>query len=568
MKTEKLRLIEKLFRPILLVCLLVFLVSGCMAPPLPPTPIEETPGAIMEKQIKSQKPPEPKDLAPIATIQPQMATEEEFPWESKDFSIQVVNEPMGNVLLALAQAANLNLILGKDVDRNEPVSVQINKLPLKTALDSLLSVHDYFYEIEGGILRIQGFKTAIYHIDYPLVYNNPTSKTGGDVLGGGSGGGSGSGGQSPGSGGTSGSIGSLAGSTLSGEFTIEVEVEDEDHLDIWKQVEEALKPGMQNRSGGALLSPDGKAQVNRMSGTVLVTDRPSRLELVERFIDRINTSLRRQVIIEAKIIEVILNKGHEWGINWSYIEKNFLHAGLFAVQQSLSAGANAFRVGFIDTKGNETGEVILDALATQGNVNILSSPRLNVLNNQSALISVGRIIPYLDFQIGSTVSRGVSGDIPIIDSVPVIARTLEGVTLGITPQVSADGVTKLHIVPIITEQTGTRTISIAQDSTTNPTPILLADGDNGDNGNDGTQNNTRSVDIPVFSIRETDTMVSVRDNETIVIGGLISENTKDATRKVPLLGDIPYLGALFTHQQRETTKNELVILLTTTVITQ
>jgi MSHA type pilus biogenesis protein MshL len=297
-----------------------------------------------------------------------------------------------------------------------------------------------------------------------------------------------------------------------------------------------------------------------MSGVIVVTDRPSRLEIVERFIDRINESLRRQVIIEAKIVEVILNKGNEWGINWNYLQKNFLNTGIFGISQTLSEGANAFRIGFVDQTGNDTGEVILDALATQGNVNILSSPRLNVLNNQSALISVGQIIPYLDFQIGSTVSRGIGGDIPIIDSVPIIARTLEGVTLGITPQISADGVTTLHIVPIITEQTGNRTISLALDTSTSPP--------DDENGDDGSQNATKSVDIPVFSVREADTIVRVRDNETIIIGGLISENTKDNVRKVPILGDIPYLGALFTHQQRETIKSELVILLTTTVVTE
>ena len=322
MKTKRIRLIEKLFRPILPVCLLLFLASGCMPPKVPPKPIEESPKTIMEKQIRPQKPSEPKSLAPIATIQPQMATENEFPYESKDFSIQVINEPIGNVLLALAQAANLNLILGKDIDRDEPIYVQINNLPIKTALDTLLSVHDYFYEIKGGILRIQALKSVMFHIDYPLVYTKANSETGGDVLGGGGGGsGGGGGGQSSGQ---SGSIASLAGSSLAGEFTIEVEVEDEEHLDVWKQVEAALKPAQQNQAGGGLLSRDGTTQINRMSGVIMVTDRPSRLEIVERFIDRINESLRRQVIIEAKSVEVILAKGNEWGINWSYLQKNFL----------------------------------------------------------------------------------------------------------------------------------------------------------------------------------------------------------------------------------------------------
>jgi len=560
LKTAKFRIIVKQIYPILTACLLAALMGACMPPMEPPKPVEESPQAIMEKAIRPPRRQTPEDLTPISTIQPQMAMENQFPYENNEFSIQVVNEPMGNVLLALAQAANLNLILSKDVDRNEPVSIKINKLPLKTALDNLLSVHDYYYEIRDGILRIQALKTAIFHIDYPLVYNNPKSETGGDILGGQSGGG-----------GSSSGMSSVSSSSLTGEFTIEVEVEDEEHLDIWKQVEAALQPRGGNQAGGAILTSDAKVQINRMSGVIVVTDRPSGLELVEDFIDRINRSLRRQVIIEAKIVEVILDKGHEWGVNWNYVQQKFLDDTIFAAYQSLSPGANAFKIGLVDNTGTQTGEVLLDALATQGNVNMLSSPRLNVLNNQSALISVGRIIPYIDYQVVTSEGETQGGGaITNIQSVPVIARTLEGITLGITPQISADGVATLHIVPIITEQTGSRTISVSQNTTyTEDDQTQNNENDTTDDGGSGNENNnSTSVNVPVFSIRESDTMVSVKNNETIVIGGLISESTKDNVRKVPILGDIPYLGMLFTHQERLTIKNELVILLTTTVVTQ
>ena len=123
-------------------------------------------------------------------------------------------------------------------------------------------------------------------------------------------------------------------------------------------------------------------------------------------------------------------------------------------------------------------------------------------------------------------------------SEPTIARTLEGVTLGITPQISDDGVTTLHIVPIITEQTGSRVLSVMNED----------------------------FDVPVFSVRESDTMVKVADRQTIVMGGLIQEKTDDSIRKIPILGDVPVLKALFSQQSRETSKTELVILLTTTVL--
>jgi len=193
------------------------------------------------------------------------------------------------------------------------------------------------------------------------------------------------------------------------------------------------------------------------------------------------------------------------------------------------------------------GEAFLHALATNGKVNMLSSPRLNVINNQSAFINVGRIVPFLDFKIGESTSGGTGGvsERTTIDSVPVISRFNEGVSLGITPQIDDDGATVLHIVPIVTEQTGTEAIEVP--STTIGGESVIAN-------------------IPVISVRESDTVVRVADRTTIVIGGLISEKTGDTIKKVPLLGDIPYVNWLFSHQSRQNKKTELVILLTTTVV--
>ncbi|MBW1751100.1 MAG: hypothetical protein JRJ37_10480 [Deltaproteobacteria bacterium] len=493
------------------------------------------------------------DLAPISPLAPQLAVEAAFPFENKLFSISVIDYPLGDVLLNLANAADLNLILSKDVDRLEPVSVNFNNIPLKTALDTIISIHDYYYTIDKNILHVEGLQTRMFTVDYPLVYNKPESETGGDVLGGG------------GSGGGEASS-AISSSGLKGEFTIEVEVEEEEHLDIWQKIEDTLKYAA--RGGEGLLSEQGKATVNRLSGTIVVTDRPKRLDLVEEFLDRISQALRRQVVIEAKIVEVSLNKGHDYGINWSMLkstatktvmaqlrdEQGALVLGengrpqvvptvfegnkLLEFGSNLSAGVGGLSLGFLDETAPLSGQVVLDALATQGDVNVLSSPRLNVLNNQSALISVGRVIPYLDLAI-TTSEDEVNGETILrTESEPIIARTLEGVTLGITPQISEDGFTTLHIVPIIIEQAGSRVLSVLNEDFV----------------------------VPVFSVRESDTMVTVADGQTIVIGGLIQEKTDDTIRKIPILGDIPLLKAAFSHQSRKTSKTELVILLTTTVV--
>lgn len=509
--------------------LIVFFLTGCAVQPKKPPLVlsqntELSPKQIMEKYSKRdmiRKKQSPlMGLEPIAPIAPKLATETALPYEKNLFSINVINYPLGDVLLNLANAADLNLIMGQNVDRSEPVSVKMNNLPLKTALDSIISAHDYYYTIENNILRVEGLKTQIFTVDYPLVYSKPESETGGDVLGGGGGGGE--------------SGTAISGSGLTGEFTIEVEVEDEENLDIWKKLETALSPSKGGRGG--LLSPQGTADISRMAGTLVVTDRPKNLKLVEHYLERVNHAVHRQVVIEAKIVEVSLNKGHSYGVNWDLLKTDT--DGNWQFQQNLSDGVGGFTLGFTDAVGPITGQGVLDVLATQGDVNVLSSPRLNVINNQTALISVGRVIPYLDLTITTTEEEVGDETVLRASSEPIIARTLEGVTLGITPQISDDGVTTLHIVPIITEQAGVRTLSVQNED----------------------------FEVPVFSVRESDTMVSVADRQTIVIGGLIQEKTDDSVRKIPILGDIPLLKAAFSQQSRESSKTELVILLTTTVV--
>ncbi len=509
--------------------------SGCARPDTPP-PQELTKKSIASPReiLNSVGVPKAKPrLEPMVKLQPQVAMENEFPYEGRLFSLSVRDTPLGDVLMALAAEADLNLIMDKDVDREEPISIEFNNIPLKNALDNLMAVHDYFYTIKKGVLRVSGLQQRVFKIDYPLMRNNTTSEVGGDILDTSSGGSN-----------DSETLRAAQNTNIKGEFTIKAEVADKEHLDIWKQIEDALKPPDQNTAG--LLSTRGWAEINRMGGIILVRDRPSNLKAVEKFLDQIQSALRRQVVIEAKIVEVTLDKGHQYGINWEELRLPFAHIlpnGSLHVSTNLGelSSQGTFSLTFNDPVGEDTGRMFLNALATNGQVNILSSPRLNVLNNQSAFITVGKIVPFKDYSVEKfTEKTNSGGEVTTIRTVPTINRFSEGVSLGITPQINENGETILHVVPIITEQTGNETIEI----------------------------NGEVANIPVVSIRESDTTVRVEDRTTIVIGGLIAEKTNDTIKKVPGLGDIPGLGWAFSHQERQSRKTELVIMLTTTVVTR
>lgn len=517
---------------------LIWGLSSCgMSDSTPPASVVEntipSPREILESV--GELPP-PQELKPMVDLEPMVATHEEFPYESKLFSLSIRETPMEDVLLAIAQEADLNLMINQGVDRDELISIEFNNIPLQVALDTLMEVHDYYYTFENGVIIIKAFEERVFHFNYPLVYTQAESTTGGDVFG------------SGGSGGGDSDTIQTQQSSISGEFEVTTSVEDEDTLDIWKQIEDALEPPSSGTQG--LLSADGMARVNRMGSTIIVKDHPSNMATIASFLESIQNSLRRQVIIEAKIIEVALDKSHQFGINWEHMRLGFNTEGT-AIQSSVNLGdlaTTGLTTQFLDVFGADIGTIVINALASNGEVNILSSPRINALNNQSAFINVGRVVPFLDFTIGASTETSSSGtERTTIDSIPVVSRFNEGVTLGITPQIDEDGTTTLHIVPIITEQTGSETITV---------PTYSEDGDT----------DSITADIPIISVRTTDTMVRVKDKSTIVIGGLISEATTDAVTKVPFLGDIPYINTLFSHQDRSTQKRELVILLTTTVV--
>lgn len=524
--------------------LLFYVLSGCAfsEPEPPPSYAENTipsPREILNSVGTSTAVPK---LEPMFFIEPQVAAQTEFPYEGKLFSLSVRNVPLEDVLLSLAQEASLNLIIDTEVRRDELISVEFANIPLQTALDNLIEIYDYFYTIEKGVLSVQALEERIFNVNYPLIYSKPESTVGGDVLGSGSGGGGGGGG-----GGQSETVQTAQGSSMKAEFEISVTVEDEDNLDVWKQIEEALTLPQAGKAG--LLSPDGMVRISRMGSTILVKDHPSNIRSIDKFLQSIEETLRRQVIIHAKIIEVVLDKGHQYGINWEHVRFNFARSGGI-LETSMDLGELAttgLTMHFADFVGMDQGEAFLHALATNGEVNMLSSPRLSVINNQSAFINVGRIVPFLDFQVGQSTQTGggFGNDFSTISSVPVISRFNEGVTLGITPQIDGEGSTILHIVPIVTEQVGEQPIEV-------PSQIV---------GGDSTL-----VNIPIIAIRETDTMIRVEDRTTVVLGGLIQDKTGDIIKKIPLLGDIPIVQWAFTHQERENRKTELVILLTITVV--
>lgn len=320
-----------------------------------------------------------------------------------------------------------------------------------------------------------------------------------------------------------------------------INVQTENSSDFWAELERTLM----------ILVGDGEDRsviISPHAGLVTVRALPDEIKAVKNFINDTQERLRRQVIIEAKIMEVTLNDDFQQGINWSEVVG---HIGSTDLTFSTSTNANGNNItGNVISKaiGGVTGisfsnadfSGVINLLSTQGNVQVLSSPRITATNNQKAVIKVGEDEFFVTGLSSNTTSTGST-----TTTAPEVELTsfFGGIALDVTPQIDGTGEVILHVHPSVTvieEQVKV---------------ITLSEGD-------------YVLPLAQSSVRESDSIVRAKSGEIVVIGGLIETQKADLESKTPLLGDIPFLGEAFKSKSKKTQKKELVIMLKPIVIGQ
>ncbi|POG23622.1 pilus (MSHA type) biogenesis protein MshL [Aeromonas bestiarum] len=298
-------------------------------------------------------------------------------------------------------------------------------------------------------------------------------------------------------------------------------------------------------------SGDGRAVITSpQAGLVTIRAYPKELKAVREFLSQSETHLKRQVVLEARILEVALNEGYEQGVDWSGLSASWdgnkgITGGGSAAPSQLPITPNQIfsalggGAGFKISDGNFN--VAVNLLKTQGDVNTLSSPRVTATNNQKAVIKVGTD-EYFVTNASTTIttnSSGVSDKTPNVELTPFFS----GIALDVTPQIDEEGKVLLHIHPsVIDTEEQKKTIDM------------------------GSSGGTLQLPLAKSSIRESDTVVQANNGDIIVIGGLMKTDKQEIVSKVPLLGDIPWVGEAFTNRRESTKKVELVILLKPTVV--
>ena len=292
---------------------------------------------------------------------------------------------------------------------------------------------------------------------------------------------------------------------------------------------------------------DGKydVAVNPVAGTVTVLGTARQQELVQQYLDRVMQSAQRQVLIEATIVEVTLKDQYRAGIDWS---KALQGATGWSIN-TLGGGTNALAgtlTPFIQATYTNAGSngftAAIDLLESYGNTRVLSSPKLMALNNQTALLKVVNNLVYFTITADTTTAANVAQTTTFTSTpqtVPV------GVVMSVLPQINENGMVSLTVRPTISRQVGT---------VEDPNPELK-------------KNNLNiSNRIPVIQVREMESLLQVKSGQTVILGGLIQDDTNNARDGIPGLSRPEGIGAVFGQHERMNSQTELVIFLRPIVV--
>ncbi|MDR0775693.1 MAG: type II and III secretion system protein [Azonexus sp.] len=277
--------------------------------------------------------------------------------------------------------------------------------------------------------------------------------------------------------------------------------------------------------------------INAETGVVTVRATQRQHDRIQEFLDRVVNSARRQVLIEATIVEVTLNDGYQQGINW----QSLVRGGAFAFIGD-TVTPNAVNLSYSRGGPNFDPKAVVTLFNTFGTTKVLSSPRLSVMNNQTALLKVVDNYVYFNVKADTTSTANV-------DSRTTYTTTPQSVSVGlvvsVTPQISHNDAITLNVRPTITSVIG---------EVDDPNPNLL-------NSDPPIRNK-----VPIIRTKEIESVMRVASGNIAVLGGLMEDKVDYQNQRVPVVGQIPLFGELFNNRNNQAKKTELVILLRPVVI--
>jgi MSHA biogenesis protein MshL len=468
--------------------------------------------------------PAPRDMtaALLPDIQAQAPEDERFDVNAQGLAARGFFE-------ALVEGTRYNVVVEPSVTAR--IDLRLNDVSVPEVMDIAADVYDLDIRRQGRLFRVgeNRVQTRIFPIDYLHFKRSGGSETrvsSGQVTNARTGNAGSDNGGNQDSGASN-----LVGTRISTDT----------ESDFWADIDRALSMIVGTADGQQVI-------INPGAGLVMVRGLPEVLRQVEDYLTRTQLILQRQVILEAKILEVALNEAYQQGINWSDIQSASsvtASDGLPAefTAQSLTAqslATNGIGGVFSATIREGTFTGLIELLGQQGNVQILSSPRISTMNNQKAVIKVGTdefFVTDIDFDDNNSAVAATNNTSTSVELTPFFS----GISLDVTPQISEQGEIILHVHPSVSEVADQEKV------------ITVGE---------------RDVTLPLArsTVRETDSVIRAESGQIVVIGGLIQSSSEDNNSAVPFLSDIPLLGEFFKQRRFESKKSELVILLRPVVV--
>jgi MSHA type pilus biogenesis protein MshL len=464
-------------------------------------------------------------------ILPAYAQQEESP---DLMSLDLKGMDIRDVLKIFAQKSGLNIVADKDVKGT--ISLYVKDVMVIDALDILVTTNDLAYEEEGTLIRVmtdkkyeklhgQAFRENTKTEIVKLNYASPSSVA--QALGN-----------------MKTKVGKIISDDASGTIVL---IDNAENIKRMKNaatemdmllvtevfsLDYAKAEIIKDKLEKMLSQNIGSIKFDDRTNKIIVKDTPKKIEEIKKVLEAFDEKTR-EVMIDANIVQVTLSDKHSYGIDWAAVAS--LPDGKFEIATNLTTKLAGTTPAMLTIGTSVDHRAVMSFLNTFGKTNVLSRPRITVANREEAKIMVGAKEVYVTSEV-TTTSGGTYNSADHVQFVDV------GVTLGVTPEINKEGYVKMKIKPAVSNTDSTKTVTL-----TNP---------------DGS---TRTI-IPYVTTSEAETTVLVKDNTTLILGGLMKDTITEYNDKVPFLGDIPGLGKLFSTKGKGREKTELVIFLTPHII--